>query len=158
MSVPSDQLMQLVAGGAGTKGAPVTPPAPGTPSAGPVSAPMSTPEPKAGEKQNALINVSLAMDLLEQTLPPLGSETEEGQTVLGVLKTLSSKFGATRSKSKELVPAELMQLMQNLPQAGGASPEQKAMQGGGAAMPHPQMPGAAPAGAPGMPGGMPPMQ
>jgi len=139
--------MQLVAGGAGTKGAPPAPQAPDAQNAGPVSAPMSAPQPKQGEKQNALINVSLAMDLLEQTLPPLGSETEEGQTILSCLKTLSSKFGHTRSKSQELVPAELMQLMQNLPQAGGASPEQKAMQ-----MPHPPA-----GGAPGMPAGMPQM-
>lgn len=156
MSVPSDQLMQLVAGGQGKTDAPPMP-APGggaqigQPSSAPVSAPMSTPEPKEGDKKNAMINVSLAMDLLEQTLPALGSESEEGQSVVNVLRTLGTKFGHTRSKSQELVPAELMQLMQNLPQAGGMSPEMKAMQGM-QGQPHPPTPNNAP---PGMPPGMP---
>lgn len=156
MSMPSEELMKLVAGGSGTNGAPPPAAAPGgpatgMPSAAPVSAPMSTPEPKEGDKKNAMINVSLAMDLLEQTLPALGSESEEGQSVVNVLRTLGTKFGHTRSKSQELVPAELMQLMQNLPQAGGMSPEMKAMQGM-----HGQHP--APGGAPqGMPPGMPQM-
>ena len=98
---------------------------------------MSTPQPGAGEKQSAMVNVSIAMDLLEQTLPALGSESEEGQAVLNVLGALSKKFGHTKAKSQELVPAELMQLMSSLPQAGGMSPEAKAM--GGKPMPVPGM-------------------
>lgn len=140
MSVPSDQLMQLVNGG--MKGPPQSAPAPAAPATdgapggnAPVSAPMSTPEPKQGEKQNAMINVSLAQDLLEQTLPAIGSETEEGAVILDVLSKLSKKFGAAARKSKELVPAELMQMMQNLPQMGGMSPEMKALQGGAAGGP-----------------------
>jgi hypothetical protein len=106
---------------------------------------MSTPQNPAGEKQNAMINVNLAMDLLEQSLPSIGSESEEGQTIVKVLSTLGQKFGHTKSKSQELIPAELMQLLQSLPQQGGMSPEAKAM-GGMPAVP----------GAPGgMPGGMP---
>lgn len=134
MSVPSDQLMQLVNGG--MKGPPQAPaaqpgpnPAAGGPAAAaPVSAPMSTPQPKQGEIQNAMINVSLAQDLLEQTLPAIGSETEEGGVILDVLSKLSKKFGESARKSKELVPAELMQMMHNLPQLGGMSPEMKALQ------------------------------
>ena len=144
--------MQLVNGG--QKGPP-TPPAaaaqPGAqPPSPPMSAPMSSPEPKQGEKQNAMINISLAQDLLEQTLPSLGSETEEGAEVLKVLSMLSKKFGAAARKSKELVPAELMQMMHNLPQMGGMSPEMKALQQG-----------AGPGGPPGMqkpPQMQPPMQ
>lgn len=150
MSMPSDQLMQLVNGG--MKGPPpVAAGAPGATPQGapsgnaPVSAPMSTPEPKQGEKQNAMINVSLAMDLLEQTLPALGSETDEGKTILIALTGLSKKFGKSEGRSKELAPAELMQMMHNLPQMGGMSPEMKAMQGGA--------PGGAP---PGMPPPKPP--
>ena len=157
MSVPSDQLMQLVNGG--MKGPPAPPAAaaqPGAqPPAPPVSAPMSSPEPKQGEKQNAMINVSLAQDLLEQTLPALGSETDEGAEILKVLGILSKKFGESARKSKELVPAELMQMMHNLPQMGGMSPEMKALQGAGGP------PGGAPAGPPGMqakPPMQPPMQ
>jgi len=143
--IPQD-LMNVVSGGtngpkpmpAGATGAPPAPPSPTSNS--PVSAPMSTPEPKKGDKQNAMINVSLAQDLLEQTLPALGSETEEGRIILKVLSTLSEKFGESTRKSKDLVPSELMQLMHNLPQMGGMSPEMKALQGGaGGSPPKPPM-------------------
>lgn len=144
MSVPPE-LMKLIAGGGGKSAAPPQMPGaggqpPGGGGAAPGGAPMTTPQPAAGEKQNAMVNVTIAMDLLEQVLPALGSESEEGQTILGVLSKLSSKFGHTRAKSQELVPAELMQLMQSLPQAGGMSPEAKAM-------------GQQPMQIPGMPGG-----
>ena len=96
---------------------------------------MTTPQSAEGEKQNAMVNVNLAMDLLEQTLPGLGSESEEGQVIVQVLSVLGKKFGHTKQKSQELIPAELMQLMQSLPQAGGMSPEQKAMGGAPQGMP-----------------------
>ena len=136
--------MKLMAGGGGKAGPAMNSPAaqPGAPGAAqpgaaPGGSPMSTPQPGAGEKQSAMVNVSIAMDLLEQTLPALGSESEEGQAVLNVLGALSKKFGHTKAKSQELVPAELMQLMSSLPQAGGMSPEAKAM--GGKPMPVPGM-------------------
>lgn len=91
----------------------------------PMGAPMSTPEPKEGEKASARINVQMAMDLLQQSLPALGAESEEGQAIMKVVRDLTKSFGERESKSKELVPAEIMQLMQTLPQAGGATPEQK---------------------------------
>ena len=112
---------------------------------GPGGSPMTTPQPAHGDKQNAMVNVNLAMDLLEQTLPSLGSESEEGQAVLKALSGLSSRFAQTRAKTQELVPAELAQLMQSLPQMGGMSPEAKAM----------GHPGGMPGGGGGMPGGMP---
>jgi len=139
------ELMSLIAGGAGKRGAPGAMPTPqmpgaaGSPAGG---APMSTPQPAQGEKQSAMVNVSIAMDLLEQTLPSLGSESEEGRAVLSVLSALSKKFGHTRARSQELVPAELMQLMASMPHGG--------MAGG--------MPGGPAAGMPpggGAPGGQP---
>ena len=141
MSVPSDQLMQLVNGG--MKGPPQAAPmqgAPqGTPGANaPVSAPMSTPDAKQGDKQKAMVSISLAGDLLEQTLPALGSETEEGGVIIDILSKLNKKFGTEARKAHDLVPAELMHMMQNLPQAGGASPEMKALMGGGAPQGMPQ--------------------
>ena len=105
---------------------------------------MAGPAPAEGDKQNAMINIGMAMDLLEHSLPSLGSESEEGSLVVDVLRSLGKKFGTQRTKSQDLIPAELMQLMSALPQAGGASPEAKAMQAG----PKPPMPG-------GMPPGMP---
>ena len=115
------ELMKLLGGAGGAPGA--------APQSGPAGSPMTTPQSAEGEKQNAMVNVNLAMDLLEQTLPNIGSESEEGQTIVQVLSVLGKKFGHTKQKSQELIPAELMQLMQSLPQQGGMSPEHKAMGG-----------------------------
>jgi hypothetical protein len=106
---------------------------------------MSSPQPAAGEKQQAMIKVQQAMDLLEQALPDFGSESEEGGEILKTLSTLGKKFGgANRARSNELMPAELMNLLGNLPQGpGGMKPMPP---GGGGAMP-----GGAPGGAPPMP-------
>jgi len=135
-------LMKLIAGGGGQGQKPAAPaPAPmGTEqNSPPVGAPMATPQPMEGAKQSAMINISMAMDLLEQSLGPLGSESEEGQAVLSAISGLSRKFGASKKKAEGLVPAEIMQLMQQLPQAGGGSQVAKSMAGAGMPpAPHPQ--------------------
>lgn len=109
----------------------------------PASAPMSTPQPNAGEKQAAMAQVQMAMDVLERALPGLGSETEEGQAIINVLGSLSKSFGgAQRAKSKELVPAEIQNMLAALPKGAGGAPG--GMPGGapmpGGGMPHPPMP------------------
>ena len=109
-----------IPGGAGVAGGAAMPPPSGQHPPGPGGAPMSSPQPNHGERQNAMVNVNLAMDLLEQTPPALGSESPEGQAVLQCLSGLSKKFGHSRAKTQELVPAELMQLMQSLPHTSGA--------------------------------------
>ena len=136
----------------------------------PMASPMSTPEPKMGSREAALINVGMAMDLIEQSLPAIGSETADGQRLVSALRSLTGAMGPRRQKVGELQNAEILQLLQNLPQAGGATPEMKAMAGmpaipgmGGAggppgAPPPPPgppmpMPGGMPGGPP--PGGMP---
>ena len=156
MGVPSDQLMQMIKSqrdGATPSG---IPPAPegvtgmSDTSASPMASPMSTPEPKMGNREAAMINLAMAMDLLEQALPALGSETPEGQKVLGAIRTMTSVIGPKKAKTNELQPAEIMQMLQTLPQAGGATAEGKAMQQA------PQIPGmSAPTPPPAMPGGMP---
>ena len=89
---------------------------------------MSTPEPKMGSKEAALINISMAMDLLEQSLPALGSETEEGQKALNAIRQLNGILGQRKNKVNELQQSEILQMLQALPQAGGAAPEAKAIQ------------------------------
>jgi len=160
MGVPSDQLMQMIKSqrdGATPAG---IPPAPegvtgmSDTSAPPMASPMSTPEPKMGNREAAMINIAMAMDLLEQSLPALGSETPEGQKVLGAIRTMTSVIGPKKAKTNELQPAEIMQMLQTLPQAGGATAEGKAMQqapqipGMSAQTPPPAMPGGMPGGAP----------
>jgi len=139
------------------------PPGEGASSVPPMASPMSTPEPKMGSREAALINVGMAMDLIEQSLPAIGSETGEGQKLVAALRSLTGAMGPRRQKVGELQNAEILQLLQNLPQAGGATPEMKAMAGmpaipgmagaGGPAGAPPPMPGGMPGGPP--PGGMP---
>ena len=117
-------LMQQNPDGAPPPGSPpaMTPP--------PLTAPMATPEPKAGQREAALINVSMALDLIEQSLPAIGSETPEGSKLMSALSALSSVLGPKKQKTGELQSAEILQLLQNLPQAGGGSPVMRAMAGG----------------------------
>lgn len=150
MSVPADKLMELMRG---SRSASAPLPVPEAPQAAgmsdaetpPMASPMSTPEPKMGSKEGALINISMAMDLLEQSLPALGSESVEGQKALNAIRQLSGLIGPRKSKTNELQQSEILQMLQTLPQAGGATPEGRAM----AQAPIPGMP-------PPQGGGMPP--
>jgi hypothetical protein len=81
----------------------------------PVSSPMSTPQPNEGEKQGAMAQVQMATKILEQTLSAFGSETEEGQAILEALKKLSSKFHSTSEKGRDLIPAEIMNMVGSMP-------------------------------------------
>lgn len=166
MAMPPDQLMQLIQSQRDSATPGGLPPAPevagpGDAGAPPMGAPMSTPEPKMGNREAAMINVSMALDLLEQSLPAIGSETAEGKQILAAIRTMTGLLGPKKEKTAELQPAEILQLLQTLPQAGGASPEAKAMAGapaipGMSPNPPPPVPGA-PGGGP-MPLSQPPMQ
>lgn len=165
MSVPADQLMQMIksqrdgATPAGTAPAPDNAPSMSDTSNPPMASPMATPEPKMGNREAAMINLSMAQDLLEQSLPAVGSDSDEGKSILAAIGTLNRILGPKKQKTAELQPAEILQMLQTLPQAGGATPEGRAMAQA------PAIPGMMPgggtpppgAGAP-MPGGMPPTQ
>lgn len=103
---------------------------------------MAQPTPNDGAKQMGSVNVEGAMQMLEQALPSLGSNTPEGAAVLDALSKLSKHFN--RGKSKELVPAQLMELARAQKQSPMAG-----MMGGmgapaaGGAAPSPAMPQAA---------------
>jgi len=145
MAVPQDKLMELMrsprsGGGGAPSGISMPSNTPGglngggTPPAAmsdaetpPMASPMSTPEPKMGSKEAAMINLGMAMDLLEQSLPALGSESEEGQKALNAIRVLNGILGQRKNKTNELQQSEILQMLQTLPQAGGASPEGKAM-------------------------------
>lgn len=119
----------------------------------PMPTPMSTPEPKAGVKENALVNISMALDLIEQALPALGSESEEGKKALSALSTLTAILGPKKQKAGELQNAEILQLLQSLPQAGGGTPGSRAIAGGPPNLGLMNLPGATPAPPPGGPAG-----
>ena len=97
---------------------------------------MMTPQPAEGEQMSAMIQISMAMQMIEKSLPAFGAESPEGEAIMEAMKKLGKAFGESEHKAKELVPAELRMLMQTL---GQRNPEQQAMAGGG------------PAGAPPMP-------
>ena len=155
MSVPQDKLMELMRGprsagggapsGVNMPGEGIAPP-PGAMSDAetpPMASPMSTPEPKMGSKEAAMINLGMAQDLLEQSLPSVGSDTDEGRAILTAIAAINKTLGPRKNKTNELQQSEILQMLQSLPQAGGATPEGKAI---------------AQAPIPGMPpeGGMPP--
>ena len=124
----------------------------------PMPSPMATPEPKMGQRENALVNLSMAMDLIEQSLPALGSESPEGQKAVSALTALTAVLGPKKQKAQDLQQAEILQLLQNLPQAGGGTmaTKQLAAAGPNLGTMTPPPPAAAPAGAPPTPPGMPP--
>ena len=93
----------------------------------PMGSPMSTPEPKLGNKEGALVNIGIVIDMLEQSLPAFGSDSEQGKIVMDTISKLNKMLGGRKAQTNELQQAEIMQLMQTLPQAGGATPEGRAM-------------------------------
>ena len=96
-------------------------------SASPMAAPMSTPEPKMGSKEGTMVNLGLAMDLIKRAVPAIGADSEEGKKVLSAIKTLADITGKSSDGMEELKKSEILQMLQTLPQAGGATPEGKAM-------------------------------
>ncbi len=134
MSVPAEKLMELMRGqqSAGAAMPKIEVEIEGkedmsgedTP---PMGAPMSTPEPKLGNKEGALVNIGIVIDMLEQSLPAFGADSEEGKVVIDAISKLNKMLGGRKSSVNELQQAEIMQLMQTLPQAGGATPEGRAM-------------------------------
>lgn len=93
----------------------------------PMGSPMSTPEPKLGNKEGALVNIGIVIDMLEQSLPAFGADSEQGKIVMDTISKLNKMLGGRKAQTNELQQAEIMQLMQTLPQAGGATPEGRAM-------------------------------
>lgn len=151
MAASPDAMMDLIrkqqpASGAGKTAIP--PPdaaATAEPGSEPLGSPMSTPEPKLGNKEGAMVNLSMAMDLIEQALPAIGSESPEGQKALGALRSLTGIVGPKKGKTNELQQSEIISLLQNLPQAGGGTPEGRAMSQAPMVPNMPPIPGAAPA-------------
>jgi len=134
MGVPNDQLMELMKSQRDKATPGGTPPIPDAMSTGmsseeapPMASPMSTPEPKMGNREAAMINIGMAMDLLEQSLPAVGSESDEGRKILAAIRTMTDILGPRKGKTGELQQSEILQMLQTLPQAGGATPEGKAM-------------------------------
>ena len=96
-----------------------------SPEPGPSAAPMSTPQEPEGQKQGGMVQIAMALELMQQALPQIGSHTPEGQSILKALTQLSKHFG--KPDSKELIPAEVAQLVGNTPSVGGGGPDLQAL-------------------------------
>lgn len=87
------------------------------PTASPMAPPAGTPSgqdvPAKGEIEQAKANVQMAITMLEQSLPILGSSSPEGQAVIKSVAGLSKTFGSSRSQ--DLVPQQLLQAMSSMP-------------------------------------------
>lgn len=120
--------MQQGTAGPGAGGMP--PGAGPTPEPGPSAAPMSTPQEPEGTKQGGMVQVAMALELMQQALPQVGAHTEEGKSLLKALTSLAKHFG--QPKQKELIPAEVAQMVGAMPSVGGGGPDLQAMmkQGG----------------------------
>lgn len=94
---------------------------------------MAQATPNDGSRQMGFVQVETAMQMLEQALPDLGSNTPEGAAVIKALSVLSSKFN--RGPAQQLVPAQITELQK----AQQPSPLAGMLAGAGAP------PGAAPA-------------
>lgn len=64
--------------------------------------------------------VQVALKLLEQSLVPFGSGSQEGGAIMKAISALTKAFGKDEEKSKELMPAELKQALMG---PGGAPPQ-----------------------------------
>ena len=134
MAVAPDKLMEMIRSQRDSATPSGVPPVPESPLPGmsdasspPMSAPMSTPEPKMGNREGAMVNLSMAMDLLKQSLPAIGAESEEGKKLLSAIRTITGVLGPKQDQASALQSSEILQMLQTLPQAGGATPEGKAM-------------------------------
>ncbi len=116
---------------------------------------MSTPQPKQGNREDGLINIHMAMDLMQTALTNLGAESEEGQIVLKSLGSLTKVFGGKRGNTEELGNTEILSMLNGMSGANGGSPELQALKAG----PPIQGQGGATGGQPpGTPPGQPPQQ
>lgn len=93
----------------------------------PMPSPMTTPEPQAGNMEQARLNVMMALDMLQNALMTFGMQSEEGESLQEAISEITGKFGERESDTRQLMPAEIMNLIQTLPQAGGATPEARAV-------------------------------
>src|SRR5690242_16036918 len=110
MPVSDLNVMNAMKAGNGASGAGIG----GSPGPNPpMTAPMSTPEPKQGNIQHAKVKIGQALDLIEMALPDLGSETPEGQAAVAALRALHKVIGQKRAEIDALQPAEAKSLLQN---------------------------------------------
>jgi hypothetical protein len=99
----------------------------------PAGTPAANEHEKKGESEQAKANVQIAIGILEQALPLLGSDSEEGAVVLKALSALSKNFAG--KKSADLAAAEHIQTMAGMPDQIRAQMQKELGAGAGAPPP-----------------------
>lgn len=128
MAVSNKEMMDMLkAEQSGAEMPPVLPPSEQGMETPPMSSPMTTPEPQAGNMEQARLDVMMALDMLQKAMQVFGMESEEGESLSEAIEELVNKFGERESETRQLMPAEIMNLVSSLPQAGGATPEARAV-------------------------------
>ena len=125
MAVSDKEMMAMLKGDQMPEQTP--PPAEQGAMTAPMASPMTTPEPQEGNMEQARLNVMMALDMLQNALQEFGMESEEGDALREAISEITEKFGQREASTRELMPAEIMNLVQTLPQAGGATPEARAI-------------------------------
>lgn len=103
---------------------------------------MMTPQKPEGKIAAGKVKVQVAIHALQLAMQDVGISTDDGQAILEALSKLTKKFGKHEEDSKSLMPAELMQVMQQ--KAGPGAPPPGAPPPQGAAPPGGPPPGAMP--------------
>jgi hypothetical protein len=131
VSVPPEVIQRLTAGGGAPSAGPSaaaggTAPmqgAGGMPSQTPSAAPNAQPAEKRGLRAAAMSNLSIAQNMLEQALTVFSPEDKEYKAVIKCLNTLSGLVA--KNDSSDLVPAQVMRMVGQMPQMGGGSDVQR---------------------------------
>lgn len=89
----------------------------------PAASPMSTPQNKTGLQAAGMTNLHVAVNMLEQALPAFGAESEQGEAIIKCLSVLRKHVA--KKDTSDLVPAEVLQMVSQLPQMGGGSDIQR---------------------------------
>ena len=62
--------------------------------------------------------VQTGIKILSMSLPALGAMSPEGSSVITAIKSLEKHFGEQSHVGKQLIPAEMMNIMAQMPKQG----------------------------------------
>lgn len=94
----------------------------GEPSPG--AAPAMSPQKPRGDQAQGKAKLQMAIRIMEDALPKLGSDSAEGKAVLKAITALVKVTGPDEERSQQILPAELKSALMDNPAAppGGGGP------------------------------------
>lgn len=127
MAVNPKEMLDMIKQSRNGEGADMSTPPPAEQEAttSPMASPMTTPEPAKGEEEKARLNIMMALDMLQSAMGVFAPESKEAKTVEKLVADITRTFGERESDTRRLIPSEILQMIQTLPQAGGATPGQR---------------------------------